>query len=757
MAVGGGQRAGRVEIACALDVELLPLDEPAELRLELGLREAGRGEERRQVGADLRGVAADLARRPRGSCRSVVWSSSAAQPCTQTASSTTTRIASATSPASRRSGVIPCGALKLRPPWPTAAARAVTARWPRSPGAETAQSRASRRRRSRSRGCRRRARSRWSPPGPVTLDEACPAERPDADECTGDSAAKDVPLVRRRMETGVVRCLRTSRPSARPRPLSPPEAARSRRLRLGLARARRAHRPRGRAEDRSAGRASGRRVPRARWRQPRGCATSAACGPTTSAATPATSTSPTSTCVAARCARRSASEELDDARGGRGRRPDPRRARARAPKRDRPPRRQAVERPRRGERRDLRARARLRARAVRRGRHAHGRRRRPRHARVHLARAAGRRGGLGAQRRLGGRRDPLGGARGQPSVLGRPAAGGGEHDRLGSAAAVGPPRRPPTAPARRDRRCPRGRSRQASDGRPPRRGPPGGLRRGTPSAPDEPTPTPRGRPPRSPVRERQSRPVPLERRLAPAGLAAVATLVGGVASPVLAGLRARGARGRRRGHDAPRAAARARARRSQRPCSRSGTSPRRRRSSTAPSRSPGSRSPGATRERACSSAPGRSSRRSACSRSCRSPCSRRAERGGVRCTPASGVLAAAAVAGLSGSHCRSAAAPSAISGSPGASAPTDVLHALGTVRRRRDRRSRPRHSRWRSSLRCCRGRRARGHWGVAGLGALQLTLVFAWAPSIPWPGFVLGTWLLCGLLAARPSRRGVRT
>ena len=48
---------------------------------------------------------------------------------------------------------------------------------------------------------------------------------------------------------------------------------------------------------------------------------------------------------------------------------------------------------------------------VRRGRHAHGRRRRAGHARVHLARAARRRGGDRGDRRLGGRRPALGGAR----------------------------------------------------------------------------------------------------------------------------------------------------------------------------------------------------------------------------------------------------------------------------------------------------------------------------------------------------------
>ena len=45
---------------------------------------------------------------------------------------------------------------------------------------------------------------------------------------------------------------------------------------------------------------------------------------------------------------------------------------------------------------------------------------------------------------------------------------------------------------------------------------------------------------------------------------------------------------------------------------------------------------------------------------------------------------------------------------------------------------------------------ARGPWGIAGLGALQLTLVLAWGPTIPWVGMVAGTWLLCAILAARP-------
>ena len=50
---------------------------------------------------------------------------------------------------------------------------------------------------------------------------------------------------------------------------------------------------------------------------------------------------------------------------------------------------------------------------------------------------------------------------------------------------------------------------------------------------------------------------------------------------------------------------------------------------------------------------------------------------------------------------------------------------------------------------------ARGPWGIAALGALQLGLVLLWAPSIPALGFVVGTWLLCGALA-RPRPTSAR-
>jgi hypothetical protein len=46
---------------------------------------------------------------------------------------------------------------------------------------------------------------------------------------------------------------------------------------------------------------------------------------------------------------------------------------------------------------------------------------------------------------------------------------------------------------------------------------------------------------------------------------------------------------------------------------------------------------------------------------------------------------------------------------------------------------------------------ARGLWGIAALGALQIALVLLWAPAIPWLGVVVGTWMLCLLLAARPA------
>ena len=42
--------------------------------------------------------------------------------------------------------------------------------------------------------------------------------------------------------------------------------------------------------------------------------------------------------------------------------------------------------------------------------------------------------------------------------------------------------------------------------------------------------------------------------------------------------------------------------------------------------------------------------------------------------------------------------------------------------------------------------RSRGRWGIAALGAGQIALALLAAPSMPWVGFVLGTWALCAAL-----------
>ncbi|HEX6725069.1 MAG TPA: serine/threonine-protein kinase [Gaiella sp.] len=114
-----------------------------------------------------------------------------------------------------------------------------------------------------------------------------------------------------------------------------------------------------------------------------------------------------------------------------------------------------------------------------------------------------------------------------------------------------------------------------------------------------------------------------------------------------------------------------------------------------------------------------------------------------------GVCAAAAVAGLSGKALPLTGTVVGDLGIAETERPTDVLNALGALLG---------DSTAIATTALALGivaallpwATSRGRWGIAGLGALQLTLVFAWAPSIPWVGLVFGTWLLCGLLVARP-------
>jgi Protein kinase domain len=114
-----------------------------------------------------------------------------------------------------------------------------------------------------------------------------------------------------------------------------------------------------------------------------------------------------------------------------------------------------------------------------------------------------------------------------------------------------------------------------------------------------------------------------------------------------------------------------------------------------------------------------------------------------------GVLAAAAVAGLAGRPLPPAGATVSDLGLDETERPTDVLQALGSVLR-----ANPEIATTALALAIVAAvlprAASRGPWGIAGLGALQLGLVLLWAPSIPAVGFVVGTWLLCGAVAVRP-------
>ncbi|HET7367930.1 MAG TPA: serine/threonine-protein kinase [Gaiella sp.] len=119
-----------------------------------------------------------------------------------------------------------------------------------------------------------------------------------------------------------------------------------------------------------------------------------------------------------------------------------------------------------------------------------------------------------------------------------------------------------------------------------------------------------------------------------------------------------------------------------------------------------------------------------------------------------GVYAAAAVAGLSGRDLPLGAGPVHDLGVGQSERPTDVVHGLGDVLR-----AHPQISTTALAFAIVAAlvprARARGRVGIAALGGAQLLLVLLWAPSIPWPPIVLGTLLMCGVLAAEPVLRGI--
>ncbi len=114
-----------------------------------------------------------------------------------------------------------------------------------------------------------------------------------------------------------------------------------------------------------------------------------------------------------------------------------------------------------------------------------------------------------------------------------------------------------------------------------------------------------------------------------------------------------------------------------------------------------------------------------------------------------GVLAAAAVAGLAGRPLPLTGAPVGDLGLAGSERPTDIVQALERVLTANTAVATTALALALIAVLLPRAV-ARGAWGIAGLGVLQLGLVLLWAPSIPAFGMVVGTWLLCAALVARP-------
>jgi serine/threonine-protein kinase len=119
---------------------------------------------------------------------------------------------------------------------------------------------------------------------------------------------------------------------------------------------------------------------------------------------------------------------------------------------------------------------------------------------------------------------------------------------------------------------------------------------------------------------------------------------------------------------------------------------------------------------------------------------------------AAGVYAAAAAAALSGRGLPLGGDVVHDLGVAQSERPGDVLAALGDVLR-----AHPELSTTALALSVVAWAlpraRARGRAGIAALGAGQLALVLVWAPAVPWLTVILGTALMCALLVAEPYAR----
>jgi serine/threonine-protein kinase len=116
---------------------------------------------------------------------------------------------------------------------------------------------------------------------------------------------------------------------------------------------------------------------------------------------------------------------------------------------------------------------------------------------------------------------------------------------------------------------------------------------------------------------------------------------------------------------------------------------------------------------------------------------------------AAGVFAGAAVVGLHGGALPLGGAEVGDLGVAQTERPTDVVQAVALVLRENSAIATTALALAVVAMLLPRAT-ARGPWAIAGLGALQLTLVLAWAPTVPWVGMVAATWLLCAILVARP-------